>query len=103
MQKFAIVFLMMAASATAQTVLSQDEVNRKKCGKPNFHFNPNLKNCSYCAHGLEYDNTHTCVGTPDVIGKCFGEHHYHALTQECHFCSLGYTFNETSRLCETKL
>ncbi len=100
MLRFAIGFLMMATSVSAQNRLSQEELNLQMCGESNFNFDSSLNKCSYCAHGLKYNQNNTCVGTPDVIGKCFGEDHYHAATQECHKCALGSAFNETSRQCE---
>jgi hypothetical protein len=100
MLKFTISFLMMITAVCAQKGLSQDEINLRMCGEVNFNFNRELKNCSYCAHGLKYDQTRKCVGTPDVLGKCYGDHHYHAATQECMFCAKEATFDETSRTCE---
>lgn len=104
MLKFTIVFLIIATPVVtpvaAQKGQSQDELNSRMCGGANFQFDSRLNRCSYCAHGLEYDANQKCRGIPDVIGKCFGDHHYHAATQECHFCAFGHAFNETSRQCE---
>ncbi len=78
---------------------SQEEINQKMCGSTEYRFDSFSKECIYCAHGLKYDDNLKCIGTPDVLGKCYADHHYHAATQECMFCALGYNFNETSRKC----
>jgi hypothetical protein len=99
MLKYTIPFLMIITAVCAQKNVSQDEINLRMCGEANYSFDESSKECVYCAHGLKYNEKQKCVGTPDVLGKCYGDHHYHAATQECMFCALGYTFNETSRQC----
>lgn len=77
------------------------KANNAPCRLENHRFDPESFTCIYCAHGLTYDReTLQCKGTPDVIGKCFGEDHYHARTQECMYCAKGYHFKESSRKCE---
>ncbi|OJW47566.1 MAG: hypothetical protein BGO67_04260 [Alphaproteobacteria bacterium 41-28] len=100
MLKFLFPFLMMVGSAYAHKCASPDELNLKMCGTPHKCFDEPSKECIYCAHGLHTNADGKCVGTPDVLGKCYGEDHYHAATQECMVCALKHAFNETSRKCE---
>lgn len=82
----------------SSTMLKADNI---PCRLGDHRFAPQSFTCIYCAHGLTYDpTTLQCKGTPNVIGKCFGEDHYHARTQECMYCAKGYHFNESSRKCE---
>ena len=95
-------FLIVTTMIDAHASQSREEINLEKCGSTEYRFDSSSKECVYCAQGLQYDDNLKCVGIPDVLGKCYGDHHYHAATQECMFCAVGYHFNETSRLCEGK-
>ena len=106
MLKFIAVFLMLPTVVWGQNAQSQESINLQMCGAKQYRFNEFSKECIYCAHGFKYDANLKCVGTPDVLGKCYGgysePHHYHAATNECMFCANGYVFSETSRVCEQK-
>ena len=98
MLKYLAILLVMVAPIWAQN--NQEKINLDLCGSSDYRFDQASHECIYCAHGLHYDKDLKCVGTPDVLGKCYGDHHYHAATEECMFCAKGYGFNETSRTCE---
>lgn len=101
MLKFAAVIAMMS-TAWAQGNQPPEKVNLDMCGSSDYRFDLASKECVYCAHGLHYTEDLKCIGTPNVLGKCYGGHHYHAATEECMFCAKGYGFNEKSRRCEVK-
>jgi len=78
----------------------EEEMSIALCSSVEHRFDPQANACVYCAHGLHYaPHTSQCIGTPDVLGKCYGEHHYHAKTQECMYCAEGYLFHEDIREC----
>ena len=78
----------------------EEEMSLDMCRSLDHRFDSAVSECVYCAQGLHYDQDKSqCVGTPDVLGKCFGNDHYHAKTQECMYCALGYSFHEDIREC----
>lgn len=78
----------------------EKEMSLDMCRSLNHRFDSDSHACVYCAHGLHYDlESLKCMGTPDVIGKCFGEDHYHASTKECMYCGKEYIFDEDIREC----
>ncbi|MBS0271817.1 MAG: hypothetical protein JSR85_04140 [Proteobacteria bacterium] len=102
MLKFIIPFFMTMSVAWGQENTAQEKLNLLMCDASEYRFDEVTLECIYCAHGLQYDDKQKCVGTPNVLGKCNANHHYHAATQECMFCAQGYAFNEISRSCEKK-
>ncbi len=108
MLKYAAILLSMTsiawAEADKQTQEQSEqfdlEMNLEMCRSMEHRFDPATNQCVYCAHGLQYvKELSVCKGTPDAIGKCYGDDHYHAATQECMYCAKGYTFNEDIRAC----
>lgn len=78
----------------------EKEMSLDMCRSLNHRFDSNSHACVYCAHGLHYDlESSICTGTPDVIGKCFGNDHYRAGTKECVYCAKEYVFDEDIREC----
>lgn len=78
----------------------EKEMSLDMCRSLDHRFDPDSHACVYCAHGFHYDlESSQCVGTPDVIGKCFGKDHYHATTEECMYCGKDYVFHEDIREC----
>ena len=78
----------------------EKEMSLDMCRSIDHRFDSDSHECVYCFDGFHYDlNTSTCMGTPDVLGKCFGEDHYHANTKECMYCAKDYVFNEDIREC----
>ena len=103
MLKFASVFLMMSTTLGAIGVQASERVNLKMCGRLDHRYDELSHECIYCAHGFLFDNkTAKCQGTPDVIGKCNANDHYHASTNECMYCVEGYVFDEKLRGCQKK-
>lgn len=101
MFRFATVFILFITAVTAEEL--QHEGSLEMCRSLNHRFDTSLDECIYCAHGLTFDSEKSqCVGTPDVIGKCYGEDHYHAATQECMYCAKGHDFDEGMRICIPK-
>ena len=98
MLKFATVFLIMTTALWAQDAQTPEQVTLKMCGRLDHRYDELSHECIYCAHGFLFDNkTATCKGTPDVIGKCNANDHYHAATNECMYCVVGYVFDEKLR------
>lgn len=105
--KFLSILLIIGTMANAQSPLQSDaeknyeeEMSLEMCRSLDHRFESDSNECIYCAHGLSYNlETLQCVGTPDVIGKCFGDDHYHAKTQECMYCAQKYIFNDDIKGC----
>ena len=105
--KLTIAFLMLCGGAKAENTLQADaqkiyeeDMSLEMCGSLGRRYDAGSNACIYCAHGLTYEpNKLKCTGIPNVLGKCFGEDHYHAKTQECMYCAKGYKFNEDVREC----
>ena len=105
--KFTIAILILCTGVKAQNSLPavaekvyEEEMSLEMCGSLGRRYDVGSNACIYCAHGFTYDPKKSkCTGIPDVLGKCFGEHHYHAKTQECMYCAKGYKFNEDFKEC----
>lgn len=102
-----LVIILLGSGAKAENMPSIDaeqyyerEMSLDLCRSLEHRFETTSHACVYCAHGLHYEGMPPqCIGTPDVIGKCYGDDHYHAQTQECMYCGKGYAFNEDIREC----
>lgn len=100
--KIAIVVLMLSTIVKAENGSSkeadkayEDDMLMSLCRSPEHRFDDRLNSCVYCAQGFRYDRSSArCMGTPNILGKCYGEDHYRAKTQECVYCVNGYVFNE---------
>jgi len=90
------------SAADVKKVYEEDMLTTM-CRSPDHHFDPHAHICSYCAKGFRYDrHISRCSGTPNILGKCYGQDHYRARTKECVYCESGYVFNEHAdiRTCE---
>ena len=96
-----ILFVMNTTIAGAKSVSElQAEVNLDMCRSTEHQFSFDLANCTYCAQGLHLNEaTSKCDGSLNVIGKCYGDDHFHAATQQCMYCAKGYVFNEEIKSC----
>lgn len=73
----------------------EDDMIMTLCRSAEHRFDSQSNSCVYCAQRFRYDSSaNRCVGTPNILGKCYGEDHYRAKKQECVYCVNGYVFNE---------
>lgn len=101
MLRFLAVFLVMMGATWAEgNDQSQEYINLDMCHSVDHQFDSITKECIYCAQGLVYNKEKArCEGNLSILGKCFGEDHYHAATQECMYCAKHYIFSEDLRMC----
>jgi len=108
MLRFVGILLLITSAALAekqdqlkeQLMELEQELNIEMCRSIDHRYDPALNECIYCAQGLTYNNEQLeCQGVPSILGKCYGEDHYHAATRECMYCAKGYAFNEDIRAC----
>jgi hypothetical protein len=106
--KISAFILMLSTVAKAESPTTADgdttyeeEMSLQMCRSVEHRFDSASNECMYCAQGLKYDAQKVqCTGTSNVIGKCFGEDHYHAETKECMYCASGYVFNDDTDIRE---
>ena len=100
--KISVIVLMLNVIAKAESgphkeanKAYEEDMIMTLCHSADHRFDSLANSCVYCAQGFQYDrNSSRCIGTPNILGKCYGEDHYRAKTQECVYCVSGYVFNE---------
>ena len=106
--KISVFILMLHAVVKAENMPGADvekaydeEMSLVMCHSANHRFVSLSNACVYCAQGLHYDRSKSqCLGTLNLLGKCYGEDHYHAKTRECTYCASGFVFNEDADIRE---